>query len=185
MQSVSQSVEEEKEGGTRALHPRPGGNKQAWPPSTARRRLQPFNLEGGGERKRSNHMTGRKKHSALSENSPQQTGEKICGAPAYENRGWRYRLLCHRMLVIAPPLCRQSQHAALFKGSFRSPGSARPPSTHCPPKLMIHVENRSHVTVGSAYHRFVSFGYSDVKRVDSKRVRWEWHGRPWIQCFFR
>lgn len=121
----SQSVEEEKEGGTSALHPRPVGNKQAWPPSTARRRLLPFNLEGGGERKRRNHMTGGGggEHSALSENSPQQTGEKICGPPVYENKGWRYRLLCHRMLVIAPPLCGQTQHAALFKGSFGSPGS--------------------------------------------------------------
>lgn len=123
MQSVSGGGEG-RGGGTSALHPRPVGNKQAWPPSTARRRLLLFNLEGGGERKRRNHMTGEGGgHSALSENSPQQTGEKICGPPAYENRGWRYRLLCHRMLVIAPPLCGQTQHAALFKGSFRSPGS--------------------------------------------------------------
>lgn len=34
MQSVSQW--RRRKGGTSALHPRPVGNKQAWPPSTAR-----------------------------------------------------------------------------------------------------------------------------------------------------
>lgn len=83
-EKCSQSVEE-KEGGTRALHPRPVGKKQAWPPSTARRRLQPFNLEGGGERKRSNHMTGRKStrlyprtaHSRLEKRSVERRRMKI------------------------------------------------------------------------------------------------------------
>lgn len=60
-------------------------------------------------------MTEKKPLGFISPEQPTADREKICGAPAYENRGWRYRLPCHRMLVNSAPVVR-TQPVALFKG---------------------------------------------------------------------